>query len=451
MDDDKGRPSILLVEDDEMTARTVSRVLGLGDRTVTHARTYNSALESLQTQRFDAVICDLGLPDGSGLDLLTYARSPDAAPFLVFSGTADVQTAVEAMRRGAFDYVTKLSTPEVLLAVVDRAVQAGRDRCSLARSHQRVPEELPPPSSPRMRRALELAQRTAQSRAQTALVIAETGAGADEIAAFVHRRSPRAHGPFVHVALDEVAPEEIDAVLFGAAGAPDLARAHGALRAAHGGTLVLESIESLPEAVQAKLVRALETKRFHSADDALERTVECFVIGTATPDTHADMRAGRLRPDLYYRLASMVIQVPPLRERPEDIPALARHLVGRLGAERGLEPLTLSPGLVDALTHAHWAGNLRELRSVLDRMIVGANGSVLTEADFRRVLDSSALRPRTLAAVLLDAEREHVARVLRMVEWDRPRAARYLGVDESALEEKIRTHELSPDSPRAAG
>jgi DNA-binding NtrC family response regulator len=380
--------SILLIEDDTFEAQTLERHLGRAGHSVTVVHTAEEALALLGREIFDVTIVDLSLPGMSGLDFLREARSEHAVPVIVVTGDSDVASVVAAMRAGAQDYVVKPLTMKTLDLVLERVVDTARLRRHVERLSREVAIADPDPEStavsPAMKRVLEQARRVAASDGWSALIVGESGVGKEVLAAYLHRCSPRASQPFVRINVAAFADTMIEAELFGAVrGAfTDAKRDRlGFFGAADGGTLLLDEVAELKPELQVKLLRVIETKRYYSIGATRERAVDVRIIAATNQDPAAAVARGTLRADLYYRLATIVLRVPPLRERPEDIAPLARAILANARRTTGRGPLRCDVDAMRALEEYAWPGNVRELKNAIERVAILVDSEVATRAD----------------------------------------------------------------------
>jgi two-component system, NtrC family, response regulator AlgB len=438
----------VLVVDDEKNIRTTLGMCieGMGCPVVA-VGTPEAALAALARQPFDLAFVDLRLADQSGLDLLP--KLLGAAPGLaivVITAWATVDTAVEAIRRGARDYLPKPFSPGQIRRVVDQMVERRAIDRRLATLERELADAAaavePHTGSPRMRALLEQVARAASSEAPV-LFRGENGTGKSVLARALHARSPRAEGPFVVVNCPTLSEELLASELFGhVRGAFTGATRDqpGRVEAAEGGTLFLDEIGELPPSLQAKLLRFLQDKCFERLGESKTRQADVRVIAATNRDVDADVRSGRFREDLLYRLNVVEIAVPPLRERPEDILGLARLFLAAAARAARRPPLELATATEKLLVQYAWPGNLRELRNVIERVaILWPSTIVPPEALPERLRgDGAPAVPRIGGDFTLDqVELEHLLRVVERTAT-REEAARILGIDVSTLWRKLK-------------
>ncbi len=448
--DRPANPLRVLVVDDEKNIRSTLTVCleGMGCE-VAEAASGAAALAAAGRKRFDIAFLDLRLGAESGLEVLTQlvGEHPHLEVVLI-SAYGTIDTAVEAMRRGAADYLGKPFTPAQVRALVERLGQQLRMQHRLDDLEARLAEVRPDASiesgSPQMRAALDLVAKAAAHDAPI-LFLGESGTGKGVLARALHAASPRRDRPFVVVNCPTLSEELLASELFGhAKGAftGAVRDQEGRVETAEGGTLFLDEIAEIPSGLQAKLLRFLQDKQFERLGESRTRTADVRVVAATNRNLEAEVKAGRFREDLYYRLNTLEVTLPPLRERREDIaPLAAGFLVGFARSMRRPVP-ELNEAAQKALLDYDWPGNLRELRNALERAMILEPG---------RVIGPQAL-PGRLAATLgsgvylggdftLDAiERDHIARVVTRAP-SLEEAARILGIDTSTLWRKRKRYE----------
>ena len=434
-------PVRVLVVDDEKNIRTTLALCleGFGCK-VEQAANSAAALEALRLEPFDLAFCDLRLGQESGLDLVPrlLAERP-GLEVVIITAYATIDTAVEAMRRGAKDYLPKPFTPAQIRHLVDRSVE----RRALARRvydlekrlEEATPEAVLETASPRMQSALDVIERSA-AHDVAVLLRGENGTGKGVLARLLHGRSKRRDRPFVVVNCPTLSEELLASELFGhARGAftGAVKDQEGRMEAAEGGTVFLDEIGEISPGLQAKLLRFLQEKRFERVGETRTRTADVRIVAATNRDLEEEVKAGRFREDLLYRLNVVEITVPPLRERPEDILPLALRFIAFLARQTRRQPPDLSPATERVLVSYPWPGNVRELRNALERALILTPGQVLEPESFPERIAAQPTTP-TLGGdfTVDDIEREHVLRVLaRASTLDD--AARVLGIDASTL------------------
>src|SRR5512133_429808 len=454
-------PAQVLVVDDEPDLRTLYELTLLREGyRVDSAATLAEAWEHLQAKKFDAVITDMRLPDGLGLELLHRMLAQQRGErCIVMTAYGSAENAVEALKAGAFDYLTKPVDLKQFRTVVASAIQdntaPARARSAAAAARASAPGgraltgqaalQRLVGDSQAMRLVKERIAKVARSMAPV-LVRGESGTGKELVARAIHACSHRAEGPFVGVNCSAIPESLLEAEFFGAKkGSYTGANAdrEGYFQAARGGTLFLDEIGDLPLAMQSKLLRAIQERQVRALGSTQEDAVDVRIVSATHKDLAADVRAGRFRQDLYYRLNVIEIVVPPLRERRDDLPALCEALLARISQESGMPLPVLSPTVVDQLCEHPLGGNVRELENLLHRAVALSDGEEL-QVDFAPTevqppaatepsADAPALRagssvPSDLQAYLDQQEREILVKALHESGFNRTAAAQRLGL-----------------------
>ena len=432
-----------------------------------------AALEKVRSALFDLALVDLRMPGPDGMIVLDAIRrtSPETL-VVVITGHATVESAVEAMKLGACDYLAKPFKLDQVRHVVRRAVEQKRLVDQNRRLRQEVEgyhrfEQLVG-GSPRMQEVFRAVERAAPT-SSTVLIYGETGTGKELVARALHRRSKRAEGPFIVVSCGAISEPLLESELFGhVRGAFTGAHAdrEGLFEAAQGGTLFLDEIGDIPPAMQMKLLRVLQEREIQRVGETRIRKVDIRLIAATHKDLKEESRAGRFREDLYYRLNVLALVVPPLRERKEDIPPLVRHFLQKYGQEMGKPVADAAPEALDLLMRYDWPGNVRELQNAIERAVILLDGQVLRpehlpleKAEGRRPSLDTPLRDdsgqtaegRTdgeRALTLEEMERQYILQVLRETGFHQSRAAEVLGIGRRTLYRKIREYGIDvPDVP----
>jgi two-component system, NtrC family, response regulator AlgB len=436
--------NLLIVDDEATLRRTLRTTLEAGGHRVTEAATGAQALDTVCRTTFDLAFLDLRLGREKGLDLLPALL--DAAPGLhvvIVTAFAGVDTAVEAMRRGAFDYLPKPFTPDQVRVVLDRSalVRGLRNRVAVLEEQvgRLTPDVELETKEPEFQTVLEMALQVAPSDA-TVLLRGESGTGKGILARAIHDRSKRADRPFVTVHCPSLSAELLESDLFGHVRGSFTGAVRdttGKVEAAEGGTLFLDEVGDLPLSLQPKLLRLLQDKAYERVGDAEPRTADVRIVAATNRDLDDDVKAGRFREDLYYRLNVFDLTLPPLRQRRKDILPLATFLLGFFARQAG-KPITgFTAEAETALSKYAWPGNIRELRNAVERGVILSRGPVVGLKQLPGQL-VGLVGPRIEVGgpvTLDDLAAEHIRRVLGSTP-SLDEAARILGIDPSTLYRK---------------
>ena len=443
------RERVLIVEDDAAMRDLLQEDLEqVGYATIT-AVDGREALAFIQRERdpIDLVITDVQMPGLKGDELLAALRQhrPEA-PVIVITAFGSVGQAVEMMKKGAFQYLTKPFETSALLDLIAQALAQSapqREQARLRRELPAAPPRLIGASRP-MRQLIELIARAARSTS-TVLIIGESGTGKELVARAIHDLSGR-RGAFVAVNCAAIPAELIEAELFGHTGqaftGAKQART-GLFEAAEGGTLFLDEIGDLPLAVQPKMLRVLQEGMVRRVGADRERAVNVRAVAATNRDLENEVREGRFREDLYWRLNVIALRVPPLRERPFDIPLLVEHFINKVALAAGSPPLDVTAEALAILTAYAWPGNVRELENAIERAAALAQGPRLTPEDLPERIRAggrqAALISRSRASklTLRELEREYILETLRETGGNKLRAAEQLGLDRKTLYRKL--------------
>ncbi|MBE3071388.1 MAG: sigma-54-dependent Fis family transcriptional regulator [Acidobacteria bacterium] len=449
----KDRTRILVVDDEEIVRESLSAWLEKDGYTIATAPDGETAIERVKNERWSILLVDLKMPGIDGLRVLEEAKKiqPDAIA-VIMTAYATVDTAVAAMKIGAYDYLVKPFDPEELSLMIQKIVGQQallRENILLRKVLKREYHFRDLVSkSPAMQAIFDLAKTAARSQS-TILILGESGTGKELLARAIHTESPRRSGPFVAVSCAALTETLLESELFGHekgafTGAAALRK--GKFEMADRGTLFLDEIGDISPKLQLDLLRVLEDRRFFRVGGSEAVTVDVRIIAATNRDIKKAADHGTFREDLYYRLNVIPIHLPPLRDRREDIPLLVDHLLERLGVEMNRKVDTVSSEALGLLIAHDWPGNVRELRNVLERGLVVATGSVIETAN----LGLAPVAPRVSAGdgglVSLDEiERRHIASVLQETAGNISHAARVLGIDRATLYNKMRKYQLRRD------
>jgi two-component system response regulator HydG len=455
------KPLLVVVDDEQGILDVVSRFARRAGYEVETCSSGRDAIALLQTRRADLVLVDLRMPDVGGLDVLRAIREIDQrCQAVLMTGYASVETAVDAIKLGAMDYLSK----PIDFQRLEHLLSSVRDDLERRRSLLSIESDLAKRlefcgmigRGPAMQELFGMIRRLAP-HVRTALITGETGTGKELVARALHRTGPRHERRFVTVNCSAVVETLFESELFGhVRGAFTGATDHktGLFELADNGTLFLDEIGELPLAVQAKLLRVLELGEVHRVGSLDPRKVNVHVLAATNRDLRAEVAAGRFRSDLYYRLNIVEVRLPPLRDRREDIPYLTAAFV-RDTAERLQKELAgLTPGAERVLASASWDGNVRELRNVIERACILADGDLISERELAISMPPAPLagaRPAAPAGaaaagggddLLVNVEREHIQRALLRANGNKKAAARMLGLSRRALYRRLERLDL---------
>ena len=448
---------LLLVEDEADQRRLLAGLLAAEGYALAEAGSLAAARAELARAPVDLVLCDFRLPDGEGSELLAHVRerAPETA-FVMVTAYGTIARAVEAIRAGADDYLPKPFERQALLLALERTLRARR----LERENRRLAAEVGERDrlvdlvgrSAAMRRLYDRVERLAPTRA-TILLAGESGTGKELAARALHQLSPRRERPFVAVNCAAIPETLIESEFFGvergAYTGADRTRA-GRFESADSGTLFLDEVGELPLALQPKLLRVLQEGRFARVGGAAELAVDVRVVAATNRDLAAEVAAGRFREDLYYRLNVVPLELPPLRERREDLPLLVEHFAARAARRHGVAAVAFPPAVMRRLIEHSWPGNVRELGNVVERLVLLAEGGAARVEDLPEEMTGGAARPAPEGALRLPPqglswealERDLLRQALDLAAGNRARAARLLDLPYKALLYRLEKHRL---------
>jgi DNA-binding NtrC family response regulator len=444
---------VLVVDDEPLLLRSLERILTRDGHRVALCETAEAALPMLSDPALDVVLLDLLLGPSSGLELLQHLkRERPEVEVIVITGNASIESAVDCIRRGAFDYLAKpFEDAHRVRTTVRKAIErrrlVSRNRELEAELRERAPTSNLIGQSPGMR-ALERTIHSLRHNESQVLLHGESGTGKELVARAIHAASPRADGPFVPVDCGALPESIIESELFGhEKGAfTGATGARGLFRMAKGGTLFLDEIGEISSTVQAKLLRALQEKEIRSVGASRSEVIDIRVVAATHRDLERLVSEDRFRQDLFYRLNVVRVEIPPLRDRREDIPLLAHHFIAKHHSERsrvaGIEDTALA-----ILMESDWPGNVRELENVIESAMALAEGPRLRPADLPRgprPVTSAVSAPATLPLSLEAYERCALQRALQESRGDATAAAARLGIGRSTLYRKLSKHGLQP-------
>lgn len=464
--------TVLVIDDEASICQSLQGALGDEGYKVRTALSGAGGIESLRSERSDIVMLDIWMPDMDGLETLKKIKAewPEQT-VIMMSGHGTIETAVRATKLGAYDFIEKPLSLERVLVLLQNA--AGVQ--DLARENQALRKQVSNRrtlvgESPAMKQIQEMVRRVAPTTGSV-LITGENGTGKEVVAHSVHALSQRYNKPFVEVNCAAIPEELIESELFGHekgsfTGATQLRR--GKFDLAHGGTLFLDEIGDMSLKTQAKILRILQEQKFERVGGSQTISVDVRIVAATNKDLKSEIQKGTFREDLFYRLNVIPFQVPPLRDRAEDIPLLAEHFLKEFSVTHGKKSRSLTKEALDALVSYSWPGSVRELKNLIERIIIltteAEDGAKLSAADVLEHLKNDAYAPRSEGAVfdvvnapaeetltslgknLRDArqefEREFILRTLKENDWNISRAASVLGIERSHLHRKIKSYGL---------
>lgn len=450
--------STILVADDDATIRQNLRTLLESEGyAVVEAGEGREAARVIESGAVAAALLDLKMPGYGGMDVLRDHREAiEETPVIVVTAYGGSAAAIEAMRLGAYDYITKPFDLDEVLFTVRRAVtqrSLATQVRALADGDGAAEEGEMVGRAPAMLAVFKAIGRVAATR-ETVLILGESGTGKELVAGAIHHNSDRAGKPFVKVNCAALSPALLESEMFGherGAFTGAVARRIGRFEQADGGTLFLDEVGDLDPELQAKLLRVLQTGQFERVGGNAAITSDVRVVSATNHDLAARVAAGKFREDLFYRLNVVTIELPPLRARRGDVPLLAEHVVGRLARKYGWPQLALSADAAAALAAYDWPGNVRELQNVLARAAIVARGRTIGLDDVRpglvgrasaRVADAGAPQTMLLKDLLAETERRAIQHALEQTKWNRTRAAQLLGISRRQLFDKVQQYGL---------
>lgn len=366
-------PRILVVDDERAIRNTLREILEYEKYMVDEAQNGQEAIEKVQSNDYDLVLCDIKMPGIDGIEVLDKILEQGETPVIMISGHGTIDTAVEAIKKGAFDYISKPLDLNRLLVSVRNALDRSRLltetrnlRKRVLKNNQIIGE------SNAIKNVLAMLERVAPTNARV-LITGENGTGKELVARALHENSPRAHNPFVEVNCAAIPSELIESQLFGhekGSFTSAIKQRKGDFELANGGTLFLDEIGDMSLSAQAKVLRSLQENKITRVGGEKEIPVDVRIIAATNKDLKAEIAKGNFREDLYHRLSVIIIHVPSLAERTEDIPLLAKHFMEIISAEMGKPPLEFTTDSLEALKKRKWTGNVRELRNMVERLAI---------------------------------------------------------------------------------
>ena len=433
---------ILVVDDAATTLEMVRRNLEGAGYQVYTASGVEAALSVLAEVPVDLVITDLKMPVIGGLDLVRHVRENfKNIEVMMITGYASIEGAVAAVKSGVDEYLAKPFTDVELLGAVVRTLEKLRERRALAAAHPSAPSSFGLLGRSRSMEQVYALVARATATTATVLITGESGTGKELVARAIHYNSDRAAAPFVPVNCGGIPEGLLESELFGHmkgafTGATE-SRA-GFFQTADGGSIFLDEISETSLAMQVKLLRVLENREVTMVGASKTRHVDVRILAATNKDLSAQVARGAFRDDLYFRLNVLVIALPPLRDRGEDIALLAQHFLARYARDAAKETPKLSPEVLDVLSSYNWPGNVRELQNVIQRLVIMTDGDNIDVPDLPSLMRFSAYRGHGVQRTLAEVEQQHIQNVLASVKGNKTRAAAILGIDRKTLREKLK-------------
>jgi len=443
--------TILIVDDDKVTRRTLTMALE-DDYDVVSAASGKEALEILSADGIDLVLSDLDMPGMSGLELLEQINRLESPPPVIFiTGQGTIETAVQAMKLGAYDYVSKPVNLDRLMLLITKTLENKNLREENVRLKQQLKESRPSVeligSAPAMKKVIELAMQVAPTKASV-LIEGESGTGKELITNLIHYHSPVAHGPFVKVNCSAFAEGVLESELFGhekGAFTGAISAKKGRFELADGGTLFLDEVGEMPPSIQVKLLRFLQEKTFERVGGSKTLKVTVRIISATNKNLEELVKEGKFRDDLYYRLRVVKFEVPPLRKRSEDIPALVDSYIRKFSDLHGIPISGISEEAMAAIRAYNWPGNVRELVNCIESCVVMSTGKTIDLASLPEYLTYKTIdadNEMVEGGLLQELERKAIAETMAETGGDKTKAARILGIGLRTLYRKIVKYDL---------
>jgi two-component system response regulator AtoC len=449
-----GRIKLLIAEDEKNLGLVLQKELSRLGHQVSLVHDGESAIESAREADFDVALLDVMMPGANGIEVLRELRQLEQPPeVLIMTGHATVETALQAMKLGAYDYLTKPCHIQELEAVLNKAYEKRQLQKENLILQSRLTYKDKSPDivvqSQKMLDVMELVRKVATSNT-VVLVTGESGTGKELVANAIHHFSPRFAGPFIDISCAAIQETLLESELFGyEAGAFTGARKRklGLLELANGGTLFLDEIGEMSLTLQSKVLRVLETRTFYRVGGTRKVEVDVRIVAATNRDLDHYVGEGKFRNDLFFRINNFSIKLPSLRERPEDVPSLVAHFLARIG---GTSRKTISEEAMEVLIRYHWPGNVRELRNVIERALILSSGEIIVPADLpleiRANLTESINGPESdsgSSANLEDLKKRQILRVLEQTGWHQGKAAEVLGISPSTLYRQLKQYGLT--------
>jgi two-component system, NtrC family, response regulator len=452
--------TILLIDDEEKLRGLLKRIITLEGFTIHEASDLKAGMKLLDREPVDVVLCDVKLPDGSGVDFVKEVKAKrPAVEIILLTAYGNIPDGIQAMKNGAFDYITKGDDNDKIIPLLMRAMEKVQLQKRIEQLEQQVGKKYSFEnilgSAPLIREAIDLARKVAPSDA-TVLLLGETGTGKEVFAQAIHAGSKRAGKPFIALNCSAFSKELLESELFGyRAGAFTSAvkDKKGLIEEANNGTLFLDEIGEMHIDLQSKLLRVLETSEFIKVGDTKPTRVSVRIIAATNRHLQQEVAAGKFREDLFYRLNVFVIPLPALRDRKKDIPVMAEYYLQMFAKKANQRIEGMDAGFLEYLQRHDWKGNIRELKNIMERAVILADGPLLTmnnlPVELQQQVDSTVNSNgnHTLSAFsLASMEKLHIQRVLNHTKGNKTETARLLDIGLTTLYRKIEEYGLNRES-----
>jgi DNA-binding NtrC family response regulator len=452
---------ILVVDDDGIILDSLCEYLRLEGYAVRPAASFSEAVQALDEETFDLIVSDINLPGGDGFELLHIAKkkAPQTVTIMM-TGYGTIESAVEAIRMGAYDYLTKPIVDADILLCVERALTQQmllRENCALKeRLQQRYGLSNVVGHDYRMLKVFDLIESVADAKV-TVLIQGDSGTGKSLVAEVIHQQSSRRDKPFVEVSCGAIPETLLESELFGhvrGAFTGAVANKTGKFKAADGGTIFLDEVSAASPGLQVKLLRTLQSHEFEPVGSNETQKVDVRVILATNVDLEAEVAAGRFREDLFYRINVITLTMPTLKERVSDIPLLAKHFLEKYASESKREIYGIADDALAVMQRYAWPGNVRELENAIERAVVLAKGRQITLDDLPpkvvagapAATSIAAYQPLPLKTALEQPEKQIIEAALRANGWNRQRTAEQLEINRTTLYKKMKRYGLEPEA-----
>jgi DNA-binding NtrC family response regulator len=456
-------PRVLIIDDEDSMCNFMEIMLTKEGYEVDTSTSPVDGVSMIKERDYDVVVADLNMPDMSGIDVLRQVKQFKAdQEMIVMTAFASVDSAIEAMKLGATDYITKPFKVDEIKIILEKSLS----RRNLEQENQDLKRRLDVDSSfdsfigasEQVVKLKQLARQIAGSDS-TALIRGESGTGKDLIARAIHQHSPRSNGPFVTINCAALPESLLESELFGhkkGSFTGAIRDKDGLFKVADGGTFFLDEVGNTSMAIQVKLLRVLEDRKIIPVGDTKPISVDVRLIAATNSDLEADVKANRFRADLFYRLNVIPIQIPPLRERSEDIRLLVNHFVDKFAEKTGSPVKQVSEQALELLTSYHWPGNVRELENTIERAVLLNRGTTLELGDFpdrlSKPVDTGPVQEREPENPTLESiEKAYIHYIMSQTDGKKTQAAKILGIDASTLYRKLERYNLKDTGPDKSG